>query len=54
MRNPLRSEGEAFHFLIVVIAGAIVSLRGQLDGDGLGAIVELTLAAALTAAALAA
>ena len=38
----------------LVIAGAIVSLRGQLDGDGLGAIVELTVAAALTAAALAA
>lgn len=34
------------------IAVLIVSLRGQLDGDGLGAIVELTLAAALTAAAL--
>jgi cobalamin synthase len=28
----------------LAIAGAIVSLRGQLDGDGLGAIVELTLA----------
>jgi adenosylcobinamide-GDP ribazoletransferase len=38
----------------LVVAGAIVSLRGQLDGDGLGAIVELTFAAALIAMALAA
>jgi adenosylcobinamide-GDP ribazoletransferase len=38
----------------LVIAGAIVPLRGQLDGDGLGAIVELTFAAALIATALAA
>ena len=38
----------------LVVAAVIVSLRGQLDGDGLGAIVELTCAAALTAAALAA
>lgn len=38
-----------------LVAGVvIVTLRGQLDGDGLGAIVELTFAAALTAAALAA
>ena len=38
----------------LVVTAVIVSLRGQLDGDGLGAIVELTFAAALTAAALAA
>jgi adenosylcobinamide-GDP ribazoletransferase len=35
-----------------VAAAVVVSLRGQLDGDGLGAIVELTFAAALTAATL--
>ena len=38
----------------LAIAAVVVTLRGQLDGDGLGAIVELTLAAALTGAALAA
>jgi adenosylcobinamide-GDP ribazoletransferase len=32
--------------------GLIVRVRGQLDGDGLGAIVELTMAAALTATVL--
>ena len=37
----------------VAIAWVIGSLRGQLDGDGLGAIVELTLAAALIAVAFA-
>jgi adenosylcobinamide-GDP ribazoletransferase len=33
-------------------AGAVVHGRGQLDGDGLGAIVELTVAATLVAAAI--
>jgi adenosylcobinamide-GDP ribazoletransferase len=41
--------------LIVGLAfgGIIVTVRRQLDGDGMGAIVELTVAAALTAVALA-
>jgi hypothetical protein len=33
-------------------ATLIVTLRGQADGDGLGAIVELTVAAVLTATVL--
>ncbi|MFL5642574.1 MAG: adenosylcobinamide-GDP ribazoletransferase [Chloroflexota bacterium] len=33
-------------------AALIVTLRGQLDGDGLGAVVELTVAAVLTATLL--
>ena len=37
----------------LVIAGAIVSARRQLDGDGMGAIIELTVAASLAAAAFA-
>jgi adenosylcobinamide-GDP ribazoletransferase len=37
----------------LAITGVLVSRRGQLDGDGLGAIVELTLAAVLTATVLA-
>jgi hypothetical protein len=37
----------------LVIAGAIVSGRRQLDGDGMGAIIELTVAATLAAAAFA-
>jgi adenosylcobinamide-GDP ribazoletransferase len=36
----------------LVIAVVIASLRGQLDGDGLGAIVELTLAGVLIAVAV--
>jgi adenosylcobinamide-GDP ribazoletransferase len=37
----------------LVIAGVIVSGRRQLDGDGMGAIIELTVAAILVAAAFA-
>ena len=37
----------------LAIAGAIVAGRRQLDGDGLGAIVELTVAATLVATAFA-
>ena len=37
----------------VSFGGIIVAMRRQLDGDGMGAIVELTVAAALTAVALA-
>jgi adenosylcobinamide-GDP ribazoletransferase len=37
----------------LAIAGAIVRARRQLDGDGLGAIVELTMAVSLAAAAFA-
>ena len=37
----------------LVMAGAIVSVRRQLDGDGLGAIIELTVAASLVSAAFA-
>ena len=37
----------------LVIAGAIVSARRQLDGDGMGAVIELTVAASLAAAAFA-
>ena len=37
----------------LVIAGAIVSGRRHLDGDGMGAIIELTVTAALVAAAFA-
>jgi adenosylcobinamide-GDP ribazoletransferase len=36
----------------LVMAGAIVAGRRQLDGDGMGAIVELTVAATLLAAAV--
>jgi adenosylcobinamide-GDP ribazoletransferase len=36
----------------LVLAGAVVRGRRQLDGDGMGAIVELTVAAALVAAAV--
>ncbi|HEV8402462.1 MAG TPA: adenosylcobinamide-GDP ribazoletransferase [Candidatus Limnocylindrales bacterium] len=38
----------------LVIAGAVVSGRRQLDGDGLGAIIELTVAAVIAASAFAA
>jgi adenosylcobinamide-GDP ribazoletransferase len=38
----------------LALAGLIVRGRGQLDGDGLGAIVELTVAATLAAVAFAA
>jgi adenosylcobinamide-GDP ribazoletransferase len=38
----------------LALAGAIVSGRRQLDGDGMGAIIELTVAAVLVAAAFAA
>jgi cobalamin synthase len=38
----------------VCAAAAIVALRGGLDGDGLGAIVELSLVAGLGGAAVAA
>lgn len=53
-----RSLGVAIGGLVgavagLVIAGAIVGGRQQLDGDGLGAIVELTVAASLVAAAFA-
>jgi adenosylcobinamide-GDP ribazoletransferase len=34
------------------LAGFIVARRGQLDGDGLGAIIELTVGAALVATAI--
>jgi adenosylcobinamide-GDP ribazoletransferase len=36
----------------LVVAAAIVTGRRQLDGDGMGAIIELTVAASLVAAAL--
>jgi len=35
-----------------VLAGGLVAVRGQLDGDGYGALVELTFAATLVSAAL--
>jgi len=53
-----RSLGVALGGLIgagvgLAIAGAIVRVRRRLDGDGLGAIIELTMAASLAAAAFA-
>ena len=53
-----RSLGVALGGLVgagagLAIAGAIVRGRRQLDGDGLGAIIELTMAASLAAAAFA-
>jgi hypothetical protein len=53
-----RSLGVALGGLVgggagLAIAGAIVRGRRRLDGDGLGAIIELTMAASLAAAAFA-
>jgi predicted membrane channel-forming protein YqfA (hemolysin III family) len=36
MRNPLRSEAEAFRFLLVVIAGAIVIVAFAYANEWLG------------------
>ncbi len=36
MRNPLRSEGEAFGFLLVVLVGAIVIAGGAALNTWLG------------------
>ena len=49
---PLVGAGSGL--VVGVLAGvSIVAARGQLDGDGLGASVELALAATLAACAIA-
>ena len=41
MRNPLRSEEEAFRFLIAVIVGAIAIAGGSALNTWLGVVVAL-------------
>jgi adenosylcobinamide-GDP ribazoletransferase len=51
--SAIPAVGAASGLVVGLVAGAaIVAGRGQLDGDGLGATVELTLAATLAACAI--
>ena len=36
MRNPLRTEAEAFRFLLVVIVGAAIVVAGAYAGEWVG------------------
>jgi nucleotide-binding universal stress UspA family protein len=48
MQNPLRSEGEAFRFLWIVIAGAALIVVGSLINRWLGLAVALVVLGAVT------
>ena len=48
MRNPLRSEGEMFRFLWIVIGGAVVIVVAALINKWLGVAVAVVAFAALT------
>ena len=47
MRNPLRSEDEAFRFLLVVIAGAVAIIAASYANTWAGVAVAVLVFAAL-------
>ena len=51
MRNPLRSEAEAFRFLIAVIVGALVIIGAAYVNTWLGVLLEYAIRPARAGAA---
>ena len=47
MRNPLRSEEEAFRFLVAIVVGALVIAGGAALNTWLGVVAALVVLAGL-------